>query len=99
MPNVSRLVITNLHAASTMPLAHRNLMHSRYRFDSHFFLRQAICTVNPEMNLPINRRDIFENRRPVNIPICEDCPRIARNGDKTRWTLKAWQFQIVAESV
>jgi len=74
-------------------------MHSRHRFDSHFFLRQAICTVNPEMNLLINRRDIFENRRPVNIPICEDCPRIARNGDKTRWTLKAWQFQIVAESV
>src|SRR4051812_16679763 len=99
MPIVSRLEISNLHANSTMPLGHCNLMHSRHRVDRPYFLRPATCTVSPEMDLSINRRGIFENRWPVNIPICEDWPRIARNGDKTRWTMKARQFQIVAESV
>jgi len=40
--------------------------------------------VNPEMNLSIDGRGIFENRWPVNIPICKNCPRVARNGEKTR---------------
>jgi hypothetical protein len=71
-------------------------MHSRHRFDSRFLFLQAIWTVNPEMNLSIDRRGIFENRWPVNIPICEDRPRVARDGEKTRWTMKAQRFQSVA---
>src|SRR6266446_6092652 len=99
MPNVSGLVISDLNATSTMPLRHCKIMHSRHRFDSRFFLCQVICTVNPEMNLSINRHGIFENRWPVNIPICEDRPRVARDDEKTRWTMKAPQFQTVAQSV
>src|SRR5882762_3546086 len=99
MPNVGGLVISNLNATSTMPLRHCNIMHSRHRFDSRFFLFQAICTVKSEMNLSIDRRGTFENRWPVNIPIGEDCPRVARDGKKTRWTMKARQFQTVAQSV
>src|SRR4029453_16742843 len=99
MPNVSGLVISDLNATSTMPLQHCNIMYSRHRFDSSFFFLQPICTVNPEMNLSIDRRSIFENRWPVNIPICEDRPRIARNGDKTRWATKVRQFQTAAQSL
>jgi hypothetical protein len=92
MPNVGGLAISNLNATNTMPLRHCNIMHSRHRFDSRFFLLQAICTKNPEMNLSIDRGGIFENRWPVNIPIREDRPRVARDGEKTRWTMKARQF-------
>jgi hypothetical protein len=74
-------------------------MRSRQRFDSGFFLLQAICTLDPEMDLSIDRRGIFENRWPVNIPICEDGPWIARDREKTGWTMKTQQFQAVAQSV
>src|SRR5438046_10025761 len=93
MPNVGGLVISNLNATSTMPLRHSNIMHSRHRLDSRFFLLQAIRTENPEMNLSIDRGGIFENRWPVNIPICEDCPRVGRGGDKTGWSLRAREFR------
>src|SRR6266480_3738689 len=78
MPNVGGLVISNLNATSTMPLRHSNIMHSRHWLDSRFLLLHAIRTENPEMNLSIDRGGIFENRWPVNIPICEDRPRVAR---------------------
>jgi hypothetical protein len=71
-------------------------MHSGHRFDGSFFLLQAICTVNAEMNLPIDRHAAFENRWPLNTPICEDRPRVARDGEEMRWTMKARQFQTVA---
>jgi len=72
-------------------------MHSRHRFHSRFFLFQAVCGVNPEMNLSIDGRDVFENRRPVSIPLCEDRPWVARNGEKTRWTMKARWFRAIAQ--
>jgi hypothetical protein len=59
-------------------------MQSRHRFDSRFFLLETVCAMIPQMNLSIDRRGIFENGWPVNIPICENSPRVARNGEKTR---------------
>src|SRR6266511_3705585 len=98
MPDVSVLVISDLNATSAMPLRHCHIMHSRHRFDSRFFLLQPVPTMNPEMNLSIDRRGVFEDRRPIYIPIREDCPWVARNGEETRWTMKARQFRAVAQS-
>jgi hypothetical protein len=74
-------------------------MHSGHRFDSYTFFLDTVCTMNPEMNLSIDWRGIFENRWPVNNPIREDCPWIARDGEKARWTIKARQLYAVAEIV
>jgi hypothetical protein len=70
-------------------------MHSSHWLDIRFF--QTVCRANPEMNLSINGRGIFESRRPVNVPICEDCPWVARDGDKTRRAMKARWFQAISQ--
>src|SRR5581483_3692687 len=99
MPDVSRLVISNLNAARMTPSRQSEIMHSRHRFDSGFFFLQTIRTMNPEMKLSIGWWRVFEDRGPLNIPICKDCPRIAGHGAKTRWTIKTGQSQALLQSV
>src|SRR6266542_6690989 len=91
MPDIGRLIISDLNMVKSMRFRCFDIMDPRHRLDSRTFFFETVCAIHPKMNLSIHGHRFFKHREPIDIPANEDGARIACDGERDWWTIDSRQ--------
>ena len=79
MPNIGRLIVTNLNTICAARLRNGEVTIAGHRLDCCARFFDPAPAAHPEMNLSIHRRGFGKDCWPINIPISENGVWIARD--------------------
>src|SRR5438045_4956213 len=82
MPNIFRVMISDLDPIRGMRSRCRQIMHGSQRLDGHGFLFETVCAMHAKMHLSVPRDHLFKQCQPIDIPTSEDRARILCDGEQ-----------------